>query len=587
MSTMDELRAIANTAIATNNVVMLQRVADDFHALASEEAYALEYHMRGWAAYCVGANAQALEYFQHAVDINTTLGLHGRVASAISNIGVVYVNLGDYAQALEYQLRSVDLHSQLRWPKGVAISTGAIGTVYVKVGDLPRALDYFQRALDIHVELGNSAGAAVVTGNMGSVFQASGDFSQALELYERALEYFTEVGDNLGVEHVTGNIGSVYCDTGDFPTGLAHFRRALDICLQIGAHAGIASVTANIVDALCKSGAVDEARNMLASLDVSTIEDPSTRILCEFQRAFLRESDGDVEAAHTTLQSALQISQQHGIRAQQADAHKRLRDLAQKRNDFAAYIEHNNEFTRITEEINGKETAQRLAMQAAERTLNAERAETAKHMAVLHSTLPKHIADRVARGEVVNDKHDCVAVVFLDLVGFTTMSSSMDATDVVALLERVFALCDVVMNTHGLMKIKTIGDSYMAVAFDNIHNAAHAALELATAITEVPVRIGIHCGTVVAGVLGKERMQYDVWGDTVNIASRMESTSEPGRIHVSTAFAEAIEEKKYGTQNAESNQEIKESQLQFVERGEIAVKGKGMMKTFWLEQHFT
>jgi len=192
-------------------------------------------------------------------------------------------------------------------------------------------------------------------------------------------------------------------------------------------------------------------------------------------------------------------------------------------------------------------------------------------MAVLHSTLPKHIADRVARGEVVNDQFNSVAVLFMDIVGFTTISAQMDASDVVNLLDSVFTMCDAVVNTHGLTKIKTIGDSYMAVAFENITSAGYAALELLDTIADISVRIGIHCGPVVAGVLGKERLQYDVWGDTVNVASRMESTSEPGRIHVSEAFAHAVQQIKT------------DGPFSIVERGTVEIKGKGMMTTYWLE----
>jgi class 3 adenylate cyclase len=268
------------------------------------------------------------------------------------------------------------------------------------------------------------------------------------------------------------------------------------------------------------------------------------------------------------------LARDAGLRSNSANVHAKLRDLARQRNDFDAYIEHNNEYTRITEEIRGADAKLKIAMQAKEREIAEREKEHAKHLAVLHSTLPKHIADRVARGEVVNDQHDNVAVLFVDLVGFTTMSAEMDPSDVVLLLENIFGVCDRVMNTHNMMKIKTIGDSYMAVAFDRVESAADAALALIHEITSVPIRIGIHCGPVVAGIIGKERLQYDVWGDTVNVASRMESTSEPGRIQVSEAFARSLDAALGG---------MTSQGVVLTLRGDIHIKGKGPMKTYWLE----
>ncbi|MBK9184682.1 MAG: hypothetical protein IPM83_16700 [Ignavibacteria bacterium] len=142
--------------------------------------------------------------------------------------------------------------------------------------------------------------------------------------------------------------------------------------------------------------------------------EPRSRIQRAVNRATLLERSGDLDAAAATLQLALSEAHEHGLRSLTTSVHKALRDLAQKRNDFAGYIEHNNEFTRITEEINGKDTATKLAIQAKQREIDAERKETDKHMAVLHSTLPKHIADRVARGEVVNDHFENASVLFVD-----------------------------------------------------------------------------------------------------------------------------------------------------------------------------
>jgi class 3 adenylate cyclase len=142
------------------------------------------------------------------------------------------------------------------------------------------------------------------------------------------------------------------------------------------------------------------------------------------------------------------------------------------------------------------------------------------------------------------------------------------------------------------MKIKTIGDSYMAVAFPSaqyLQDIVHAAHTMLSHTFTWPhnhelvlFRIGIHVGSVVAGVLGTERMQYDVWGDTVNVASRMESTGEAGRIHVSEAFALLLSP---GTSHLRERGGDTQFPIPYslFPRGEIEIKGKGTMTTYWLE----
>ena len=217
----------------------------------------------------------------------------------------------------------------------------------------------------------------------------------------------------------------------------------------------------------------------------------------------------------------------------------------------------------------------RIAMQEKEREIELERKEREKERAVLYSTLPPEIADRVIRGEDVSgDKHEHAAVLFLDVVGFTTHSSALDPQVTTRLLAEIFRRFDEICTEHNVTKIKTIGDSYMAVGFHE--DAAQAVAATAQAMitsnffwpdgSPVQFRIGLHIGSVVAGVIGTQRLQYDVWGDTVNTASRMESTGEPGKVQVSEAFAELVA-----------------GRFTLSARGTIDIKGKGSMTTFWLE----
>lgn len=186
--------------------------------------------------------------------------------------------------------------------------------------------------------------------------------------------------------------------------------------------------------------------------------------------------------------------------------------------------------------------------------LEVEQLKTEKLML---NILPRPIADRLKRGEKnISGSYPDVTILFSDLVGFTKMSSQTSATDLVKLLNDLFSRFDKRADALGVEKIKTIGDAYMAVAGLPIPRPDHAALcaELALGMfedlkafnlengKELNMRIGLNSGPVVAGVIGYTKFSYDLWGNTVNTASRMESTSKPGRVQVSPATYEVIKD---------------------------------------------
>lgn len=203
-----------------------------------------------------------------------------------------------------------------------------------------------------------------------------------------------------------------------------------------------------------------------------------------------------------------------------------------------------------------------------------------QNLQLLLNILPEPIADRLRAGEaLIADRHEDVSLLFADIVGFTDMSSTMDASELVRLLNEVFSVFDGLVDASGLEKVKTIGDAYMIVGGmpiwqpDHLDRMAGLALDIAEAVGDndaaarlgVRFRIGINTGPVVAGVIGTRRWIYDVWGDTVNVASRMESTGIAGRVQVTPA----VERRLRGRFRLES-------------RGEIDIKGKGPMETFFL-----
>jgi adenylate cyclase len=504
-------------------------------------------------------------------------------AAAFVTMGTAARLVGDYPAALEHIRRAMGLYEELGDRQGMAIAIGNMGNVHFRTGDFPSALEHYGRALAMHEEQADRNSIARVTGNMGNVYCDTGDFTAALEHYRRALAILEELGDRAMVATMIGNIGGVHFSTGDYLSAFEHLQRALPLHEELGDHAGVVVVTGNMIAALIKLERYDEAAVLAERQATMPMDNPNVRSFHLSSCALLAEHRDDLDAAHRHLMEAVSITTEAGLRASSAELHKRLRDLAQKRNDFAGFIEHNAEFLRLTEEIRGKEATQRLTMMEAERKAEAVERERQKERALLYGALPKSVADRMIRGEDVSGDHfDHAAVMFLDIVGFTSNTSTMPPADVVKLLEHIFSTIDGICETHNVIKIKTIGDSYMcfrgdADATTNAQSIARVGIAVMQgAFTwndgeKIQFRGGMHIGTATAGVIGTQRLQYDVWGDTVNVASRMESTSEPGRIHVSEAFANVL---RGSTNSAPYN---------LKQRGEVEIKGKGAMNTYWLE----
>jgi class 3 adenylate cyclase len=199
---------------------------------------------------------------------------------------------------------------------------------------------------------------------------------------------------------------------------------------------------------------------------------------------------------------------------------------------------------------------------------------------LLLNVLPAPIATRLKQGEgVIVDRFDDVTVLFADIVGFTALSARTSPEALVAMLDELFTRFDALAERHGLEKIKTIGDAYMVVAgvpektSDHAVQMARMGLDMLATLAdyaaansvELTIRIGVHSGPVVAGVIGRNKFIYDLWGDTVNTASRMESHGLPSRVHVTAATVAALGDR-----------------FEIESRGEIEVKGKGAMSTFFL-----
>jgi adenylate cyclase len=216
-----------------------------------------------------------------------------------------------------------------------------------------------------------------------------------------------------------------------------------------------------------------------------------------------------------------------------------------------------------------------------ERTLLELNLEQARSEKLLLNILPKSIANRLKDNDMrIADSHEEVTILFADIVGFTKMTATMPPAELVDILSQLFSRFDALADKYQLEKIKTIGDGYMVIGGapaardDHASVVAQLALEMQQALAEfnaqtdkkLQMRIGISSGPVVAGVIGTSKFAYDIWGDPVNMASRMEKTALTDSIHVSEATYALIKDNH-----------------QLEARGLIEIKGKGEVSTYFLK----
>jgi class 3 adenylate cyclase len=216
------------------------------------------------------------------------------------------------------------------------------------------------------------------------------------------------------------------------------------------------------------------------------------------------------------------------------------------------------------------------------RLLDELRAEKERSEALLLNILPRTVVDRIKQGAtVIADRFENVTILFSDLVDFTSIAARLSPEETVSLLELIFCRFDTLAARYGVEKIKTTGDGYMVAGgltegrTDNVVATAEMALEMLDIVEAarravgepLQLRIGLHTGGLVAGVIGTYKFAYDVWGDAVNTAKRMETYSLPGRIHVSASTRVALGDR-----------------FRFEPRGSLEVKGKGPMETYFLHR---
>ncbi|MBK9248935.1 MAG: tetratricopeptide repeat protein [Ignavibacteria bacterium] len=561
------------------------------------------YNYLGTIARLRGNYQNSLEYYQKSLTLFEAIEDTNRISVVIGNIGIVYRNLSDYQMAIECYEKALKIAQDSGNKEEMARNTGNLGNIYLIMGLYTAALENYNRAIVIEDDLGNISRKAIHTGNIGSIYFHFKEYSLALEYYFNALNIHEQLGEKLGIAIQSGNIAGVHLSKKDYRAALEYYQNALDIYLSLDNKPGIAKLK-NVIGFMNHNlGSFQDAMECFKQA-LTLYEEIRDKEGLAFTLLKIGTLYGEQEfegynpaQAEQYLLQAISLNGELGIKKEIYSCHETIAELYNQIGEGSKAYHHHKLFHDLENEVQSEEAKKRAEQFDYERK-TAERdkqtaVERAKHEAteqLLHNVLPPTIAAKILDGtKLIAEKLDNVTVLFADIVGFTRLSQRVTPEELVQGLDTIFSEFDTLAEKHGLEKIKTIGDAYMVVSGAPIPREDHAqimatmALEMVDSIrkftsikTDAPIeiRVGIHSGSVVAGVIGKKKFAYDLWGDAVNTASRMESHSLPGKIHVTEEFISACIE----------FDDSSDRNLQFTSRGKIEIKGKGIMNTYFLEQ---
>lgn len=456
----------------------------------------------------------------------------------------------------------------------IAYAYKELGNVYKRAKPVyEEGLKYYAISLKIYTSLNDKEGIADVYNNMGTIYEFQGKLELAKEYYVNALELVRKYIKRKYLLLVCINdVGNIELLLGNLPKAEEYLLESLELAREIGLPREIAFSSENLSNYYQRIG--DYPRALSYYRDFIQMRDSINST--NAQRAVARE------------QMNFEFEKKE---AMAAAAHEKEVALKQKEKEqqqvlsliavavlfivliFSIYIYRSLLTTRkqkVIIEIKEAETQQ----------------EKARSDELLLNILPEQIAEELKRkGESDAQLIEQATVLFTDFKGFTAMSELLSPKDLVKDLHQCFSAFDAICGKYGIEKIKTIGDAYMAAGGLPSPSATHAkdvvlaALEMIEVVRigkmskveqGLPffdVRIGIHTGPVVAGIVGLKKFQYDIWGDTVNTASRMESSGEAGKVNVSQTTYELLKD---------------DPNFQFASRGMVAAKGKGEMNMWFV-----
>jgi class 3 adenylate cyclase len=548
-----------------------------------------------------GKYAQALIFFNKALVKNKAIGNKREIADTYMLLSWVHDNLGNYTESSKLNYAVLKLVEEMEDRYGIAVATSNIAETNYKLGNYPEALKYYDKAVKalqasndqvntigcylsigkIHLITGNYPeavknyslalqlsdkindrfGRAMAYGGLGEVFQAQNDYSEALKNYIIGAEQFRAVSNKQELSRIYSEMGICYSRLKKYSDAKKCFEEALVLSKELGS-------TVSFTDYYQGKEILDSATGNWEQAYKN-----------HKQYIALRDSTFNKENIKKMVSSQLQYESEKKEAAANAEREKKeaVAKAEQEKKDIRQRTIRNS----ITATLAGT----LLFLIVVYRQRNKISRARKRSDELLLNILPEEVAEELKSKGKAEAKHfDETTVMFTDFKGFTQISEKLSPAELVAEIDTCFKAFDGIITKHNIEKIKTIGDAYMCAGGLPIPNKSHAA-DVVSAAIEIQkfmeahllqrknegkelfeIRIGIHTGPVVAGIVGVKKFAYDIWGDTVNIASRMESSGEAGKVNISGSTYELVKDK-----------------FRCVHRGKIQAKNKGEIDMYFVE----
>jgi adenylate cyclase len=558
-------------------------LADQARKLANQlgftvgEAYA--YKNLGLVFYFKSEFRQALEQWNKSLELFEAANDEIGIANMLNNIGAIYKEQGVDDKALELVLRSLTISEKLNDKLRIVSALTTIASIYHNKKDR-RALDYLLRSR----EIADKSVQPMIDANLGEIYYDLGVAlevnkdsaavvikycDQALRAYNASLAGDAE---SAVAAFALNGIGKLHFRSGKFTDAIGHHQRALVIAEKAGDKSKIFPALQGIANAYVK------INNFTAALDYYGQAQKLAEEVNNNDLAVLYRDMADAYESQGNFKESLAFQKKYEL------VQQKIFDEEQKRK--MGRIDLENEIDKKLAQVELLTHQRKIERQAKlgfagglvsiliiffilyrgykSKVRNNKLLDKQKDVieGLLLNILPADVANELKeKGHATPKHYDNASVLFTDFKGFTAMADKMSPSDVVSQLNTCFIAFDSIVEKYGLEKIKTIGDSYMCAGGiprpDNDHpfNIVRAAMEMQQWVSESnkrrladglepwEIRVGVHLGPVVAGVVGKKKYAYDIWGSTVNIASRMESNGEPGRVNISSATYELVKDK--------------------------------------------
>lgn len=605
---MNRLSALLSESEQTESQQLLQQAIEQARKINYAPGQAQALLQAGMSAASLRNFAEAENFYRQALQIRQTINDMEGQAAVLAKLGNVLVHQARYSEALEQYDAAIAVRRNLKDELAEADLYSNSAVIYGIQGNYSLALTNHLHALKTYERLHEPARIASACSNIGLLYKDQHNFDEALRMFNRALIIREETNDTKTVSDLLNNIGNVYHEQNKFDEALYTHQRALKLRELSGEKAKIASSYSNlgnIYRATKQSGiALDYYLKSLALF--SEVDERRGLVQSYNNLAELYFEQGNFPEAHAYIKAAIELGEKLGWKSQNRVAYQLLASMwAAEHNYEEAYKAHLH-YSQLDKEISNTETSRQIAQMTmryeieqkerdaeAERIKNAELtkaynaldAEKKRSEELLNNILPEEISEELKQSGKTRARHfPSVTVLFCDIKGFTKISEQLTAEELVSGLDEYFEAFDRIVDRMGVEKIKTIGDAYLCAGGIPVAMEDHAQVIVQTAIEFTrsvnlinssrsaknkacfEFRFGINTGPVVAGVVGIKKFVFDIWGDTVNTASRMQQNCDPGKINISDS----------------TYQLIKDS-VPCLYRGEVEAKNKGKLKMYYVE----